>query len=720
MAGSITLALQTARSGLLANQQALDAVANNISNVNSAGYSRKVVNLEARVVSATGAGVQISAINRKIDEGLLKSMRQEFSSLEEISVQENYYARLQEMFGSPEGNTSISHIMTEFANALESLTLNPDKTLEQNEVIRWGRQITQSLQQMTTTIQDLRQQVDKQIADQVTEINDLISQIGNLNDKIVRNDAITLDSTDLRDQRDSAIDTLSKLVDISYFFRGDGDVIVFTTAGRTLVDNIPSTLTHSAASSVSSTTTHAEGDFGGIFVGSTADATNDITNELRGGSLKGLVELRDDVMTDLQSQIDELAAELRDTINQVHNRGFAFPGSQEMNGTRIFTQSATSTMTFSSGDTTMVLFDSNGDQQAVTTIQTLIGGASDSVNDVATAMQTWLQANGAGTATVAVGSDGKLAISLNTTTLNLAFRDETATASGNTHSDATITYDVDADGTAEETVSGFANFFGLNDFFVDGLNSNVYESNALASTFAAPNSDTLEFIDSNAGSLGTVAVTAGQSLSTIVSNINAANLGVTAAQVPDGSGFRLRISHDSGYDLEIAPTSGNFLGDYGMHVADVRVASTLDVRSDIIDDPSLVSRGAAQWNASLGASGEYFTSAGDDTIAKALGDVMTTTNAFDSAGGLASLTTTFYDYSSAIIGRSASLADTNDSNLEYRQNLADSLEYKSNTIRGVNLDEEMAQLILYEQAYAASARVISVIQDILDALERAL
>ena len=54
MTGTITSALRTAQSGLLTNQSALDAVANNIANVNSAGYSRKIVALETRVVNGTG------------------------------------------------------------------------------------------------------------------------------------------------------------------------------------------------------------------------------------------------------------------------------------------------------------------------------------------------------------------------------------------------------------------------------------------------------------------------------------------------------------------------------------------------------------------------------------------------------------------------------------------------------------------------------------------
>ena len=320
MASSLTQALRTAQSGLLVNQSALDAVANNIANVNTKGYSRKTVNLEQRVVDGTGAGVQLSELTRQIDEGLLKSLRLELGNFNSLNVQRSFYDRLQDLFGAPADNSSISHIVSDLTAALESLSVAPNKTLELSEVLRQAQNTTIKLQDMSTTIQELRQQADNSVADIVTEINALVTRIGNFNDTLVRNSTTNQDVTDLKDQRDQAIDRLAELIDIRYFVRSDGDVVVFTSNGRTLVDNIPATLTHRAASTVSATSTHAEGNIGGIFVG-TEIAGNDITDEIKEGQLKGLVELRDSVLTDLQSQIDEMAAGIRDTFNQVHNSG---------------------------------------------------------------------------------------------------------------------------------------------------------------------------------------------------------------------------------------------------------------------------------------------------------------------------------------------------------------------------------------------------------------
>jgi len=715
MAGDITLALRTAQSGLLANQSALNFVAQNIANANTDGYSRTIVNFEERVLAGSGAGVQISELTRRVDEGLLKSLRLELTDFKSLDVQETYFARMQEVFGSPEDDSSIAHIINNFAEALESLAFAPDKSLEQREAVRWGTEVARMFQQASETLQDLRQQADVAIAAAVDEINDLVTRIGDLNDKIIRNSTVNLRVTDLLDERDRAVDRLSELVDTRTFRRSDGDIVVFTEAGRTLVDNVPGVLTHSPAANVTPTTTHAEGDFGGIFVG-TQITGNDITTELRGGEMYGLVQLRDHVLPDLQSELDELAAELRDAVNQVHNRGLSFPGSQSLTGTRAFTEPATSTVTFGgTTDTTIALFDDNGDVVSTNTLRTLLGGASGTVNDVVTAINTFLGADG--TATLV---NGALQITVTTAGRNLAFRDEAATATNSARQDATIQFDANADATTDETVNGFSHFFGLNDFFTDSLVDNVHETNVMATTFTAAGAATLTFRGAS-GLIGTAAVTAGDSLSTIASTINNTVTGVTASVVPDGAGERLRISSDDGTAITVTQAAGNtFLTNTGMHSADVRVASSLSVRTDIEATPTLVARGAIQFDTNRGAAGEYFVSVGDDTVIQEWVAVMTSSNTFDAAGSISNISTTFTDHAAAIVSGNATADNLNETDLEFQRGLVDSLQAKSDNLRGVNVDEELSDLILFEQAFTASSRVIAVVKDMFDALDQAV
>lgn len=719
--GGLTQALRTARSGLLVNQQTLDVVANNIANVNSEGYSRKIVNTETRVLNGVASGVQISEITRRVDEGLLKNIRIELAELNKFTVQDDFFARTQDLFGKPGENSSLSHLFENFTSALELLAVSPDKSLGQAEVVRRAQDVTFALQNMSETIQELRQQADVDIADTVTEMNKIVASIDQLNEDIITNGSVGRDVTDLKDQRDQRIDRLSELVDIRFFFRSDDDVVVFTSGGRTLVDTIPPKITHSAASSVSASTTKNEGDFTGIFVG-TIVARNDITSELRGGQLKGLVDLRDDILANMQSQLDEFAAEMRDVFNQIHNRGVSFPGAQSYAGTRTFVRSAEQTITFNgTDDTTVVLFDASGNQTAQTTIRTLNSDvATISIANLATQLQTFLRANGAATATVAISTTNKLDINLNTPAINLSFRDETATTNGSTLEDAVIAFDANGAGPTDETVNGFSNFFGFNDFFVDNLPENIYESNVLVSTFTV-SASALTFRDSS-GTLGSpLTVAAGTSLEDLATLITNSVTDVTATIVTDGSGVRLRISHDNGSSMTVTQAAGNtFLTDINLHLADVRVAGTLNVRADIASTPAKLSTGAVLWDADRGAAGEYFMSIGENSVIDALAEAFSASNQFDTAGGLATAKTTFAEFASKIVSENARLAATNESSIDRQRSLTESLQFKSDSARGVNLDEELSNLIIFEQGFAAAARVISVIQRMFETLERVI
>ncbi len=852
MSGGLTGALKTAQSGLMTNQVALNAVSNNISNVNSPGYSRKIVNTQQKVVNGVGVGVEISDLTRNVDEGLLKSMRLEFSKLEKLGVKNDYMSRMQDLFGSPSDNNSISSITTELVNSIETLAASPEKSLEQNDVIRWSKELTLKFREMSKTISELRLQADSDIADQVSELNSLISSIGNYNDLIIRNASVKRDVSDLKDQRDQALNKMSKIIDIRYYFRADGDAVVFTSNGRTLVDNVPNSVTHNKTSSVSASSTHANGDFSGIFVGP-AVSSNDITNEITGGKLKGLIELRDENLTNLQSQLDEMASEIRDAVNKIHNRGIAFPGMQSMSGTRNLASSATQRIRLNgTSDTRIVIFDNSGNQKASVSLTALMedanfggntstsgytggsGGGNGAytnndfwiVDEMANVIQRWVNDNpltGAGSitgaglgitgATVSV-SDGKLNININNVSYNMAFRDENVeNVPGSTQTDATVEFDSNGDGSADETVSGFSNFFGLNDLFVDGQLDKTYESDVLDSTFTASTSviaftdstkkitiggtfqvgDTYTatvngtvysytsalpdasntdaaaglaaLIDANSSVTATssgavisivssdgssysltsvgasdgggtndqtatvsqgamtgssLTVPLGTTLTGLVSLINSSITGVKASLVPDGSGFRLRIVSDDGGNFSISQDSGTLLTDIGMHRSNVGVASSIDVRSDIKTTPSKISRGTVQWDATRGAAGEYYASTGDDTSIKAMATMLATSNSFDTAGGIGSISLTFSEYSSSILSTNASLVDTNKTSFDFQQSLSNSLKEKSDTVRGVNLDEEMSSLILFEQAYTASARIVSIIQKMFDALERTI
>lgn len=708
MGGDLTLALKTMQSGLAVNQVALNTVANNVANVHSEGYSRKVVQLEHRTLAGIGAGVQIAEIGRRVDDNLMKTVRIEAATFGRIDVQQDYLARTQDLFGSPESNTSLAHTLSRFAAAVETLAVTPEGTLEQNEVVRLGRDAALQVNGMSKRVQELRQQADGAIAAAVDDINRFLSDIVDVNNRIVEASAIGDSVAELEDRRDSALDQLAALVDIRVFKREHGDLVVFSAGGRVLVDNTAVPVTHHAATGVGATTSYATGGIAGIYAGAT-DVSGDITGDLRDGRLAGLVELRDRLLPDLQSSIDTLAAALRDTVNRVHNRGVPFPGLGSVTGSRAFDDPLNQSITLAAGDVRLVLLDADGRQVRTSTLGAELGGATGTIEQVRSAIDTFLDTEGS----AAFDAGGHLAITLGAG-YHLAFRDENTAVDA---ADVTLTYDADVGdlGVGKTVdVEGFSSFFGFNDFFVDGRQGNLQQSRIVAATTVV-GATTLAFRQGGAA-LGSVAIGAGSSLDAVAQTINAAGVSVTATVVPEGSGVRLRLAADNGVSFAVIETGGALLTGLGVAVADTGTAETLAVRQDIVADPARVSRGSVR----RGADGAYAVGSGDSAAIAALAAALGAATDFPVAGTLGSVRLTFVEYAGTILGDVAARTDSARAAAASQQAFVDSLRAKSDAIRGVNLDEEMTDLILYEQAYSAAARLISVVQSMFEALDRAV
>ena len=719
---SITHALNVAAGGLLATQSALGTISDNVANANTVGYSRKIVQLETNVLAGVGAGVNIADVQRNVNEELLRDMRDEMSDLYKMQSQETFYKRMQELFGAPGDNSSISHTLSQLSTALEKMSVTPDRSLEQSEVVRWVTNTAQQLQDMTDTIQDLRKQADDEIHQTVKEIDNYLSQIADLNHKIVKNDVANNDISALEDKRDMALTGLSKLIDITYFPRSNGEMSVFTKSGRVLVDQESVGIKHNLGASVSAVTTHEEGDFSGIFVGTPVKA-NDITDDLLGGKLAGLVEMRDDRLQELQAEFDQLAASLRDTINKVHNRGVSYPGQNSLSGTTNFLDSGTQAISFGSGDTRITVMDKDGNQVANVSMSTQLtadhGAGPYTLDQVATTITNWLGANTSGGTASFV--DGKLQINMANSSQYISFRDQVNTTAGSDMKDATINF-FGAGGAnpATGTHEGFSDFFGLNDLFTDDLGDNIWETSLLSKNYS-DSGTTMTFYDDSSGSLTNLgSLSLSGSLDNMATDINNANIGIRATVINEGDGQRLRLTHENGKNMLIYENTGAFKSNTGFGVADVRTASSLKVRDDIKASPGNIARGIVRWDATKGTGGEYYVSAGDNKIASDLAGTFNKAQTFGSAGGLGETTETFHQYSSSILSLNSSRAANNKLDTETQSSLVNSLENRHNSQSGVNLDEELSQLIVYEQAYSAAARVISVIQSMFETLENSV
>ncbi len=722
---SLNLALTSAISGLQTAQAGLDVISNNIANVQTEGYTRKQFQPQSIVLAGMGAGVALGDIVNKVDQNLLRDLRGQKSQLGLLQTQNSYFRRVQDTFGTTQSNSSIANQINKMQQEFTTLTASPETVSQQLAAVQAGVSAARNLADMSKTIQTLRMNADVEIQQSVSIINSQLSTIAFLNDQVAFNGATGRQTEDLEDKRDTALNKLAEQIDIRYFKNANGSLTVFTSDGTTLVDSSAVPLSHVALTQVGPATSYAGGDFNGIFAG-----VRDITNSIRGGKLKGLIEMRDNNLPDMQAQVDELARSMKEQVNQVHNRGTSYPNIvNNLTGTRTFTDPAQQLVSFSGAEPVVMLYGMDGKEIASSRLLDTAGinfANGSNLDTLASSIQTWVRAQDSQlvNATVEFNSDGQMAINLGTDVVGIAFRDETSAIKGSDQKDVTAQIDLDADGTYDKTYAGFSNVFGLNDYFTSPQNMAQWDTGFKPAnyTLGIPSAVTLKFADSTSMASGTnlissITLNPGDSLETIRDRINAdpaLQNRISADVIPEGSGKRLRIQHNNGEDLIITETGGTTgMDTLGLNWTATGLSQNMKVSQTLLDDSSRIARGDIQLNP---LTGEYLLANGDNKVIAQLAALMSGPGSFQPAGSLSGTSLTFADYGGAIVSRSSTQAAAADTNLKLQGDLHEALETKQSEVSGVNLDEEMSQLMVYQQTYAASAKVISTTQQLLDIL----
>ena len=472
---SLTLALRTALSGLQLSQAALQVTSNNISNVNTEGYTRKTVTSIPNVVAGTGVGVLPSDIARTVDENLLRDMRLQLGDIGIFAVRNEIFSQTQAFFGTPESSTSLTARATDLASRIEALATSPEDVTLRQQVISAALTLTRQMNDMANEIQEMRGLVDRGIADSVGIVRTELDKIHALNSQISRNTATGQPIADLEDQRDLSLNRISEQIDITYFYRTTGEVVIQTSGGTSLLDGAPSTLSHTAAGGVDASVVFVppNGGFDGVFVNGI-----DITQDITSGRIFGLVEMRDTTLPAFNAQLDQLATAMRDGVNAIHNDGAALPPINTMTGTRTVTGvdlvgGGTATGTVRIGvlnqDGTSAFAPMDLDLAA---LEVVVGAGTLDVQDIVDAING-VHA-GAGIAglqggTASLDANGNLVIAATSASQGVAINEGSSA--------------IDDGGVTK----GFSNYFGMNDFFVgDGSVSLARQMTVRADLAANP------------------------------------------------------------------------------------------------------------------------------------------------------------------------------------------------------------------------------------------
>ena len=253
--------LTTSLSGMKTAQGQLDIISRNIANVDTEGYTRKTAGQNNLVLSGYPNGVSLGNITRNVNTGLLKSFLAANSQSGNLNSQYEYLSKAELLLGTPQGENAISANVGALQSAFETFASDVTSASGRYTLLNNAQTLASRLNSISTEIQKLRGEADMAITGSVEEINSLLEELDQLNQNIVKATVLKQDGlADLEDKRDQALRSLSEKIDINYFQRENGEIVVQTQNGIPLLDKEVHKLSHTAVAQSSPTSTYAGGE----------------------------------------------------------------------------------------------------------------------------------------------------------------------------------------------------------------------------------------------------------------------------------------------------------------------------------------------------------------------------------------------------------------------------------------------------------------------------
>jgi flagellar hook-associated protein 1 FlgK len=606
MTASLTTALSIATGSMQYEQLALGTISHNIANANTAGYSRQQVMASAVSYDGFGAGVQLLGITRVTDNQLQNQLFSQQSDKTYADVTDTYYSSVSNIF-NPNGTSSgLSDNINSLFSAMSGLSASPNDSALQRSVVEAAGLLTQNIQSASNSLTTIGRQVDSQITADLATVNTALQRISQLNIQIAQQNISGngANANDLQDARDRQVATLAQMFKLNVSEDATtGALRISTETGRRLVDE-------NGYVQFERTTATIPGGPQGIGyrnILQTGQSSSYVigvnTDDLSSGEIKALVNVRDTVVPNLQSQLNNLTQTLLlGAVNSQASQGSSFPPVNSL----------------TSGSTAG-----------------LAGTGSDIL------------------AGLGLSSANSFNISV-----------------------------TDAQGNVQD----------------DGGGNPLTATISLAPTLPA----TTFSLDDLAAAINGSAIGSG--------TLGAGN-GVTATAGTDANGKPiLTIAAANGTQrIVLGNNNGNVLGALGMNTLFTGTdAASIAVKSSIAGNPSLLPTGQMRSDGGL-------SSLNADNIT-ALAQLADTSIAFGAAGGMPGASVTGSGYANSMASNLAVQTSDAKSRSDFAGNVYTQLTQQLGSVSGVNLNEELSQMLIFQQGFQASAHIVSVVNDLMDTL----
>lgn len=632
--------------GLNAAQANLAVTGQNITNASTPGYTRQQTVQSANTPMYTGSGffgqgVNVETVKRVYNEYLtaqVLSAQSSAAALASYQQQINQVANL-----VADANSGMGSAISSFFSSLSQLSADPSSTPSRQAFLSDAQTLVARFHDLSERLDQIKHQVNTQIASEVSNINTYAQQIAEINERIVITQAAGQGQTpnDLLDQRDLLISELNQKIRVTVLPQDDGSYNLFIGSGQPLlVGNIVSTLV-ATPDAYDSLRTNVAMQVPGGGVMQLSDSL------LSGGTLGGLIAFRNETLDSVENELGRTAIALAQSFNDQHRLG------QDLNGEM--------GEDFFSVPAPTVLPNPANPVPQVTVGAEIVDVGKLKASDYL------LTSNGGGNYTLTRLSDNVTLVS---------------------------------NGPLPASVDGLN--ITLSASAPNGASYLIQPTRAGARDIAVALTDTND-------------IALATPIRTTAALGNSGDATISAGAVADG--FAPLTA-----DVALSYDGGNLVGFPLGAVVSVNGSTPVTITSDSPPTPVPYTSGAT-----ISFDGMSFQITGNPdngdsfVIAANTGGVADNRNALllgqlQSAKVLNGGTTSFQDSYAIMVNQIGNKARAVQVNSVAQQSLVEQSRNARDSVSGVNLDEEAANLLRFQQAYQASAQLISVSQKLFDAL----
>ncbi len=373
---SLSAALDAAVSSLGSINQAVNVTSQNVANATNEDYNTQ----EAIFTDITNGGVRIGEVTRRVNDGLRNELLSEINTAAATNARNEAYELIETLTGTLNGLTPLTDLVDDFRNAWRAFEAAPESDAARTDVVLLGQSLTTEIERLSRGLDTIENQIRTNLAGTIDDLNANLAEINRLNSAIIRERASFRPTADLESLRDAQILDVAEIFDVTVLNNSDGSISLFTTTGLDLVDVTSSNFTFN------------EGSF---TLTKTGSSSNNLLPLITDGRLQAEINLLARDGASIQSTTNGVGT-IQKLRNQLDELAFSFVDISVAQATgNVFVEETTDITTLAGVDTgDVITINVGGGNQNVTVTANMTAAQLVAALDALTNVDARIDANG--------------------------------------------------------------------------------------------------------------------------------------------------------------------------------------------------------------------------------------------------------------------------------------------------------------------------------------